>query len=172
MIPSPVALLDVDYRADHAVAAWLIARALGDSAPAAQGTVRVAKAAAYRAGSFFERELPALRVALLALPERASSVVIDGYVFLDAAGHPGLGAHLYEALGRATPVIGVAKTPFMGSPHAIHVLRGTSKRPLYVTGAGVDPREAADAVRAMHGAHRMPTLLGLADRLARSAAPW
>jgi deoxyribonuclease V len=37
-------------------------------------------------------------------------VLIEGLVHLDADETPGLGQHLFQALGGATPVIGVSKT--------------------------------------------------------------
>ena len=98
---------------------------------------------------------------------RLHTVVVDGHVWLGAnESRPGLGAHLYRALGASIAVVGVAKNSFAGN-QAIAVLRGQSKRPLYVTAAGTDVADAADAVRAMHGAHRIPTLLHQVDRLAR-----
>lgn len=94
-------------------------------------------------------------------------VVIDGYVWL-ATRRPGLGAHLFDALGRSTIVVGVAKTSFHDNDAAIEVARA-STRPLYITAEGVDVRQAADDVRRMHGAHRIPTMLKRVDRLARES---
>jgi len=94
------------------------------------------------------------------------SVIIDGYVWL-GAGRPGLGAHLYEALGQRIAVVGVAKRRFHGAGDAVPVLRGTSQVPLFVTAVGIDPSEAAEGVRRMHGGHRIPTLLKRVDRLSR-----
>ena len=54
-----------------------------------------------------------------------------------------------------------------GTP-AIAVLHGSSERPLYVTAIGCDVDDAAENVRAMHGPYRIPTMLRLADSLARS----
>jgi deoxyribonuclease V len=50
------------------------------------------------------------------------------------------------------------------------VERGGSAKPLYVTAAGIAAETAAAHVAAMHGAHRIPTLLKLVDRLVREAA--
>ncbi|MFL5421116.1 MAG: endonuclease V, partial [Myxococcales bacterium] len=63
-------------------------------------------------------------------------------------------------------VVGVAKSAFRGG-EALPILRGTSRHSLFVTAVGMDAREAAQHVRAMHGAHRIPTLLKRADRLSR-----
>lgn len=100
---------------------------------------------------------------------RARAVIIDGYVWL-GAGRPGLGAHLHQALGQRTPVIGVAKRRFHGAGDAVAILRGTSQVPLFVTAVGIDVAEAAAGVQRMHGAHRIPTLLKRVDRLSRDAA--
>lgn len=55
-------------------------------------------------------------------------------------------------------IIEVAKNEFRGAI-AARVLRGASKKPLFVT--------AARDVRSMHGDYRVPTLLARADRLCR-----
>ena len=96
-------------------------------------------------------------------------LVIDGYVDLDPAGRPGLGAHVHEEFG--IPVIGLAKTRFASATHAALVLRGDAVRPLYVTAAGLPAAGAADLVRAMAGTFRLPDALRRADALARSRRP-
>lgn len=126
--------------------------------------------APYQPGRFAERELPCLLAALEALASAPGVVIVDGYVALDPTGRPGLGAHLFEALGRATPVVGVAKTAFRSATHAHDVYRGDASAPLHVTAAGWDAAEAATAVQAMAGPHRLPDLLRAADRAARDAA--
>lgn len=76
-------------------------------------------------------------------------------------------AHLYEALDRRIPVIGVAKTAFLRATNARDVARGSSAKPLFVTAVGMDLDVAAGHVRDMHGTFRIPTLLKLVDRLSR-----
>lgn len=124
-------------------------------------------AASYDPGAFYRRELPFIISLLDSLQETPSSIIIDGYVFLDGEGRKGLGAHLFDALQGNTPVIGVAKKPFAGSPHAIAVKRGASKHPFYVTAAGILQEEAGENVLRMAGGHRIPMLLKLVDRLCR-----
>ena len=92
-------------------------------------------------------------------------LVIDGYVDLDPDGRPGLGAYANQEFG--APVIGVAESCFLTATHAIAVLRGLSRRPLFVTAAGVPLSDAAELVRDMSGAHRIPDALRLVDRLTR-----
>jgi deoxyribonuclease V len=164
-----IAILDVGYREVSARAAAVCAEAWGVAEPSAVCTVDTGGIGEYRPGAFFERELPPLLAVLRALAQPPELLVIDGYVWLDAAGRKGLGAHLHDAVG--LPVVGVAKTAFDGSAHAVPVLRGQSQRPLYVTAVGADPAAAAHAVREMHGPYRIPTLLALADRLSREATP-
>ena len=125
----------------------------------------------YEPGSFYKRELPLILKLLDTVTPEPSTVVIDGYVQLDEDGRKGLGAHLFESLGGRVPVIGVAKSAFKGSPHAVAVQRGDSQRALYVTAAGVDKEEAADCIRSMHGEFRQPTLLKRVDRLCRDGEP-
>lgn len=124
----------------------------------------------YEPGAFYRRELPFVleAVALVQRCHPVEAVVIDGHVWL-RDDQPGLGARLHEALGARKAVIGVAKAAFAGGS-AIPVLRGDSSRPLFVTAAGMDAPGAAELVRGMHGAHRVPTLLKRADQLARGRA--
>jgi deoxyribonuclease V len=165
----PIAIVDVDYAADgsSARAACVLLRRFADERAIEEHVVDVGAVAPYHPGRFFERELPCLLEVLARARERPAVVVIDGYVTLDAAGAPGLGAHLHERLGGAVAVVGVAKRAFRGAPMAAPVLRGGSARPLYVTARGLDVADAARLVGAMHGAHRIPTLLRRVDRLAR-----
>jgi deoxyribonuclease V len=163
-----IAALDVHYlEQGGAAAAGVLFDRWEDAAPAATRVSRIARVAAYQSGEFYARELPCLLAVLERIPEPLACVVVDGYVWL-APGRPGLGARLYEALGARVPVVGVAKTPFRGAV-AIEVLRGQSRRPLRVNAAGMRAEDAAERIRRMHGAHRIPTLLAAADRACRSA---
>lgn len=164
-----IVCVDVDYRAADVVAACVGCHDWPDAAPAFESVTRTAGAPPeYEPGAFYRRELPYLVAALGALPLAPRVVVVDGYVWL-GPGRPGLGAHLHAALGGGVEVVGVAKHRFEGASTAVPVLRGTSKQPLYVTTTDDDVAAAAAAVRAMHGPHRLPTLLKRVDRLARDA---
>jgi deoxyribonuclease V len=160
--------MDVDYRPEGTVAACVLFRDWADAAEAGHVVERGPPAEPYAPGQFYRRELPHLLKVLAAVPEPLEVLVIDGYVWLGEE-RPGLGAHLYEALGRRLPVIGVAKTAFHSSGLAVPVLRGQSQRPLFITAVGLEARVAAEHVRRMHGASRIPTLLGRVDRLCREA---
>lgn len=123
--------------------------------------------APYEPGAFYKRELPAVHALLDPLPP-LELLIVDGYVDLDPAGRPGLGAHVHDELG--IPVVGVAKTAFLSATHAVPVLRGGATRPLFVTAAGVPVAEAAALVAAMAGAFRLPDALRRVDALARARA--
>jgi deoxyribonuclease V len=135
----------------------------------ADRTAHVAEVGPYRPGQFYLCELPPLRVVLGGLAHMRL-LVVDGYVDLDPAGRPGLGAHAHAEFG--VPVIGVAKTAFRSATHAVPVLRGEdSTRSLYVTAAGMSRHDAADLVRHMAGRHRLPDALRRADAIARGHPP-
>ncbi len=155
---------DVHYQGLAGCAAAVVADAWEAQFPLSTHAALVMPVADYEPGAFWKRELPCLRAVLDGLAPTV--VVVDGYVWLDGEGREGLGARLHAAIG--TPVVGVAKTPFAGAVHVREVRRGASARPLWVTAAGLDPDEAAAAVGRMHGAHRIPTLLHLADAVARA----
>jgi deoxyribonuclease V len=164
-----LACLDVDYRDEGAVAACVLFRDWADEHPAAERVERIARVEPYEPGQFYRRELPCLLAVLGTVAEGLEAVVIDGYVWLHDETTPGLGGHLYEALGRAVPVVGVAKTCFLSATAARPVLRGGSARPLYVTAVGVSADEAASRVRDMHGPYRIPALLKRVDQLCRGS---
>ncbi len=145
-----------------------------DSTALACTVSRCEQVGQYQPGSFYLRELPSLLKAIQGLSLLPDLLVIDGYVQLGQ--QPGLGWHLYQALEQRCPIIGVAKNPFQLEsesglePAGIAIQRGGSHRPLYVTAIGIDdPTHAANWVKSMHGNFRIPTLLKLADRLARDS---
>jgi deoxyribonuclease V len=155
---------DVHYAGTAGCAAAVVADGWAAQFPRSTHAALVMPVADYEPGAFWKRELPCLRAVLDGLAPEL--VVVDGYVWLDDAGRRGLGAHLHDALG--VPVVGIAKTSFAGSSHAREVVRGASAKPLWVTAVGVPLDEAAAAVGRMHGPHRLPTLVQLADQLARA----
>ena len=163
--------IDVDYREDHAIAAGILFREWADETPVREIVERIDGIEPYVPGEFYRRELPCLLAVLARAGEPIDLVVIDGYVWLGDATHPGLGGHLYEALGRTTPVVGVAKTCFRSATLAVAVRRGEeAKRPLFVTAAGIPVEEAARHVEGMHGSYRVPTLLKRVDSACRTTA--
>ena len=139
---------------------------------AATYTATVGHVPPYVPGEFYRRELPCV-LAVLAQVELAAvdCIIVDGYVTLGTDGRPGLGWHLYQALGGRVPVIGVAKTRFAGvGAQVVPVLRGQSGSPLYVSSIGTPLAEAAGLVQQMHGSHRFPTLLRQLDQLTKNPA--
>lgn len=164
-----LACLDVHYAGSTAAAACILFDGWTAAAPAGELVRHFTGVAEYEPGNFYRRELPCLIGTIDRLPRRPEVIIIDGYVWLSPAGRPGLGARLFDALGGSTPVIGVAKSEFPGAP-AVKVFRGQSKTPLHVTVAGVDVALAAENVRNMAGAHRIPDMFRLVDRLCRDAA--
>lgn len=131
--------------------------------------VRVDEIKPYKSGRFFERELPCVLALLESINEGLEFIIIDGYVTLGAEERDGLGMHLYRSLGKSTPIIGVAKNCFSGTPEECQVIRGNSKRPLYVTAAGISLYDAKSKIESMHGDFRMPTVLKRADSECRGA---
>jgi deoxyribonuclease V len=160
-----IAAFDVHYLEDgRASAAAVLFSDYGDAEPAAVFTQFLPGAADYIPGEFYRRELPCILTLLKQINKALDEMVVDGYVML--GNRPGLGQHLFESFDGKIPVIGVAKSRFEGSSRA-EVFRGGSIRPLYITTAGLDQKEASERIRMMHGEHRVPTLLKRVDLLAR-----
>jgi deoxyribonuclease V len=165
----PFACLDAAYSNSAAAAACVLFAAWDAAAPLHVLTARRAAAAAYEPGAFYKRELPLLLAVLEQLEHPPGILVVDGYAWLDGEARPGLGAMLYRELAERVPVVGVAKSAFAGASACIPVSRGGSRRPLFVSAAGMEAAAAAGGVQSMHGPHRIPTLLQLADHAARAA---
>ncbi|MFK7971962.1 MAG: endonuclease V [Bacteroidia bacterium] len=121
----------------------------------------------YTPGEFYKRELPLITKMLSSFElSSVQAIIIDGYVYLDGEGRKGLGAYLYEAVEERLPVIGVAKTFFEGNA-GIEVLRGKSKKPLFVTSEGLPQSVAAGLIQNMHGAYRIPDILRILDEASK-----
>ncbi len=168
--PSPVAIVDVRYGDCGARAACIVALCWSDEDSIEERTADVPSVMPYRPGAFYERELPCVITVLSLVRNEFRAVAVDGYVYLDEQGSPGLGGRLYEHYGGRIRVVGVAKTAYRGGSFADRVLRGSSAKPLFVTAAGMPAAEAARLVQNMHGASRIPTLIRRAHNLAKGVA--
>ena len=159
--------LDVQYNGNSdGLVACIGFENWNDDKPSYAKTHFIEKIEPYETGSFYKRELPCLLEALKDLDD-IECVVVDGYVWLGEVGNDGLGMHLYHALGQSVPIIGVAKTPFTGTPKECEILRGESIKPLFVTSIGMELEEAKSAILSMYGKYRIPTLLKEVDGLCR-----
>ncbi len=158
--------IDVKYdeTASTGLAAGVVFEEWTDAQPLRTYRHTVSGIEEYVPGQFYRRELPCVLALLETVQEPLDLIVVDSYVNL--ADKPGMGMHLWNALDGMAKVVGVAKTQFHQAD-AVEVLRGGSTRPLFVTAAGMDAAEAAAAIATMHGPHRTPTLLKLADSLTR-----
>ncbi len=160
--------LDVHYRNDTAHAAGVAFARIDATQPQHIFTADLPGIADYQPGAFWRRELPPILHLLRSRQLQPDSLIIDGHVYLDGHTRPGLGARLYQALDARIPVIGVAKQAFHGMDPACALYRGQSRRPLYVTAAGLPGSEAQALIASMAGEGRIPTLLRLVDRISRA----
>lgn len=175
---APIAVLDAAYADDASAVAAVFAASWTAAEPSEVITAPGPAAPPYESGAFYKRELPLLLAVLARRSAPLSAIVIDGHVWLDGAGAPGLGARLHAALGGSAPVVGIAKAALLRAAGTedlgfapIAVTRGQSSRPLFVSAVGMAREAAAAHVRAMHGDSRLPTLVKAADKAARRALP-
>ena len=159
--------IDVDYRVNSAIVAGILFRNWGDESPYKIIHSKVDGVESYESGQFYKREMPCIIHLLKDHDLSPNVIVIDGFVMLGQESKPGLGMHLYYALNKEIPIVGVAKTSFKDSKPETEVFRGKSQKPLYVTAVGVELEVAKNNVFSMHGKYRMPTLLKLADQECR-----
>jgi deoxyribonuclease V len=162
------AAIDVGYFGNEALAAAVLFSKWEQGEADLVCTSKISGIVSYASGEFYLRELPCILAVLKKLNPLPNLVIVDGYVCLDESLRPGLGAHLHDALRRQCAVVGVAKSCYFKGRNVAEVMRGRSRKPLFVTSVGVDIEQAARGVRNMHGKNRIPTLLAKADRLSRS----
>ncbi len=119
----------------------------------------------YEPGAFYKRELPCIMSLLKNINlNEVSCIIVDSFVLLNDMGKLGLGGYLYNELDKKTPIIGVAKSGFHENKKNVkELIRGESKKPLYISAIGLELQEAYEMVNAMHGDYRMPTLLQILD---------
>lgn len=159
--------LDVQYQGNSATAAGIVFPTWDAQMQSAHYTAHIDTVADYQPGHFYLRELPCLEKIIQQVGRPLTTIVIDGYVTLGDDQRPGLGMQLWRALGESVPIIGVAKTAFQGTPSQAQLLRGTSKKPLFISCVGISLEEGKLCIASMHGEHRIPTLLKNVDRLCR-----
>ena len=162
-----MACLDVHYGDNAACAAAVIFADWSDSEPLRWYSTLVAAMAAYEPGRFYLRELGPLTAVVKLIQEPIGVFVIDAYCYLSADKTPGLGAYLCDSINGPVAVIGVAKNRFRDARHAEEVLRGNSRRPLFVTAIRLPQQIAATRIASMSGRFRLPTLIKAVDQLAR-----
>lgn len=162
--------VDVHFDGEGAVAA-AVAFDEWDAPEASRTyTSRIAHVEKAARGELDLRELPCLLQLLSEHALEPELILIDGFVHLDAQETPGLGRHLYQALGGRTAVIGVSKTSRPELPAQFEVAREEEARPVIVTCVGIDLGAAKARLRAMHGKRRVPTLLKRVARIAKGVA--
>ncbi|MCV2419092.1 endonuclease V [Paucibacter sp. DJ2R-2] len=120
-------------------------------------------------GTLDLRELPCVMQLLREHKLEPELILIDGFVHLDADETPGLGQHIFHALGGSVPIVGVSKKRLPGLTAQFEVMREDEEtQPLLVTCAGIDIGAAKARLRTMHGRKRVPTLMKLVARLAKN----
>jgi len=164
------AVLDVFYRDRLAWAACVTFDRWVDARPRDVFTISLQVPAEYEPGHFYKRELPCLLAVLENADQRFEHIVIDSFVSLKPPLLKGLGARLAESLDACSAVIGVAKSSLKIADRYVEIRRGNSLRPLYVSSVNCPIKDAVTFILSMHGQHRIPTLIGMADQAARAAA--
>lgn len=160
-----IAIIDVQYYETSAKAVCFIIDSWEEEELLKELILLIDEIKPYIPGQFYLRELPCI----LAVLEKAKSfnlayIIIDGHTVLDNEGKAGLGKILFEELNQSIKVIGVAKNAFAGNTkQVVEVLRGESKKPLYVSSLGMPKEEAAQLIQSMKGKYRMPERLKQVD---------
>lgn len=160
------ACFDVYYYNGHARACSIVFKSVPHEKVLASYCEIISPVHRYIPGQFYKRELPCILKVYEKINENFDLIIIDGFVTLGNR-KKGLGAYLYESLGRKKPIIGVAKTFYYGCDDYISLYRGKSRRPLYITSIGVGLDSAAEFVKNLSGMGRIPDILKRVDRLSR-----
>ena len=161
-----IVAVDTAYSSEKAITAGALIHEWNQAAADDEFITETSVPFEYLPGQFYRRELPCILNLLREVAWRPDLIIIDGYVLL-AENTKGLGQHLYEALGGTIQVIGVAKNPCTGNKASLPIYRGLSKRPLFVSSAGMSLMEAAAHIKSMAGRHRIPAILKAVDSLSK-----
>lgn len=123
----------------------------------------------YIPGEFYKRELPCILSLLKQIDlSTCEAIIIDGFVVLNDDNKIGLGGYLYNTLEKKIPIIGVAKNDYAKiQTQKRPVLRGESKKPLFITAMGIDLDLASTHIENMKGNYRFPDLLKQVDSIGR-----
>ncbi|WP_020527049.1 endonuclease V [Flexithrix dorotheae] len=156
---------DTYYFGNKAKTVCIAFKNWADAAPLKIFEETIEGIAEYEPGSFYKRELPCILSLLKQIDlNEVDFILVDGFVLLDDNGKFGLGGHLFEALDRKVSIIGVAKSGFHSNKqNTKELLRGKSKKPLFISALGIELDQAFEKVNSMHGSFRMPTLLQILD---------
>ncbi|MCX8110195.1 MAG: endonuclease V [Syntrophorhabdaceae bacterium] len=162
------AVIDVHYSKDRSIAACVVFKQWQDSIPFDFKRIILPPAEDYYPGQFYRRELPCLLSVLEKTGYLLETIIIDGYVHLKKG--KGLGMYLFESLPYVSNIIGVAKNPLKIAHQFTPIMRGKSRRPLFISSIGCSIEYAVNSIVSMHGDFRIPTLLKIADALTRGEA--
>lgn len=161
-----IACFDVYYYEDYAKACSVVFQPARGEKIISEYCEIIRQINDYIPGEFYKRELPCILRVYSLIKEDIDLAIVDGFVMLEQ-GKKGLGGYLFEALGKKIPVVGVAKTYFMGSEDYVKVYRGISKNSLYISSIGVDLDYAAELIKTLEGKNRIPDVLKRVDSLTR-----
>lgn len=158
---------DTYYKEESAKTVCLVFNNWTDSKPTNIYEETIKGVEKYEPGSFYKRELPCI-LSLLKIVEieikKITAIIVDGFVLLDDNNKLGLGGYLYKELNSKIAVIGVAKSGFHRNEKNVkELLRGQSKKPLYISAMGIELNKAFEHIKSMHGIYRMPKLLQILD---------
>ena len=160
------AVVDVSYKQNKAIAVSVLLKNYKEDKIISEYSSTITGIEDYKPGKFYKRELPPLLSVLNKVKENYELVIIDGYVWL-GKDKGGLGYHLYNSLDKKTAVIGVAKNPFTNNTEAKTLVRGKSKKPLYITSIEIDIKSALKIINEMAGEDRIPNMIKYADKLSK-----
>ncbi len=140
-----------------------------DTTPKKLITINYNKVLPYESGKFYKRELPCILKLLeeidIAILE---AITIDGHCYTSNQKDFGLGAHLWKSLDYRVPIIGIAKNSFHNTEKVTTaIIRGVSKKPLYISSIGYDLKLAVKNVKKMKGNYRIPDILKIVDQETR-----
>ncbi len=163
------AFVDVSYVDDFAGVACVITSATKPWPALKSYTAVLENICRYEPGNFYKRELPCILDVFKKIEEHVSTIFVDAYVWLPD-GRPGLGARLYYALDKRIAVAGIAKNSFTAANESgvvKRIFRGSSRRPLFISSAGIRLEEAAKTVSRLPGPFRIPLPMQAAHSLSR-----
>lgn len=163
-----VLAVDVNYKTNYAKSVGVLFN-WRDSKPNQIISQNIDSVKEYIPGEFYKRELPCILNLLNQIDiSSLECIIVDGYVYTTNEKAFGLGAHLYYALKKKVPIIGLAKKPFFKIEKTCRpIFRGESKKALFISTIDYNEELAFERILGMAGKNRIPIILKHLDSLTK-----
>lgn len=171
-MPNSYLSTDVAYHEGTGYGIGVVFSHFNDDTPAKVIEVTVPDVGEYVPGEFYKRELKVLEAIYAEYKKlyKKSPLVVFVDAYVDLGDKKGCGRYFADAIDNDSVVIGIAKNEYKPATEAgvsQPILRGESKKHLFVTSTIIPKEDAGTLVEMLHGDNRHPTIIKKTDMLTK-----